>query len=246
MLIYMRYIFIFFVISVLTASCAKEEGIGGSASIVGNIFAIDYVNDWSSKPDTLPAGDEDVFIIYGDEKGVSDDVKTKYDGSFAFEYLREGNYTIFVYTNDYNIGEINKPLIYEVSLSDDSTEDLGDIYIYKSDEGTCTIKGKLYVNDYNSEMKPKTPEENYYGADEDVFIRFAGSDTYIDKTATNEKGEYQFSRLPKGEFEVYAFSDNPELDAYGRIQNQQIVRSVSVVLEKEFTEKVLEDIVIVK
>jgi hypothetical protein len=39
-----------------------------------------------------------VYIIYGNESTFyDDDIKTSYDGSFEFRYLKKGNYTVFVY-----------------------------------------------------------------------------------------------------------------------------------------------------
>jgi hypothetical protein len=44
------------------------------------------------------AADEDVFLIYGDEDAFyDDDLKTSYDGSYVFNYLQKGNYTLFIY-----------------------------------------------------------------------------------------------------------------------------------------------------
>lgn len=231
----------------LLAACAKQEGEGGRSTISGKVYAIDYPNDWDSKLDTFPAADEDVFIVYGDEERVSDDLKTFYDGSFSFEYLTKGDYKIYVYSNDFNDGEIQEAIIRDVEISSNSDDvTVEDIYIYKSDEGTCSVKGKVFVNDYNSEMLPKVPAENYYGPDEDVYIRIAGADTYIDKTSTNENGEYRFSRLPAGEYEIYAFSENPVRDALGRLSNKLIVKMVKISIKETFTDAEAEEIVIVK
>lgn len=75
------------------SACTKEEGEGGKATIAGTLYKI--------KSDGIERqSDEAVYIIYGGEgTNYDDDVKTSYDGSFRFEYLREGNYTIFAYTD---------------------------------------------------------------------------------------------------------------------------------------------------
>jgi hypothetical protein len=42
-----------------------------------------------------------VYLIYGTEdQFYDDDVKTSYDGSFVFNYLQKGTYTLFVYQDD--------------------------------------------------------------------------------------------------------------------------------------------------
>lgn len=84
-------------LTVFLCGCEKVEGPGGSSSIVGKIYIIEY-NQLGNIADEYYAQDFDVFIIYGDD-GVSfdDDVKTSHDGSFKFDYLEKGNYQIFVY-----------------------------------------------------------------------------------------------------------------------------------------------------
>jgi hypothetical protein len=52
------------------------------------------------KTDQYYATDEDVFIVYGDEDVYGDKVSTNYDGTFRFDYLREGNYKVFAYSED--------------------------------------------------------------------------------------------------------------------------------------------------
>ncbi|MBK9456483.1 MAG: hypothetical protein IPO24_13285 [Bacteroidetes bacterium] len=43
--------------------------------------------------------DEKVFIVYGDNTAFDDEVSTAYDGTYKFEYLRKGLYTIYVYSD---------------------------------------------------------------------------------------------------------------------------------------------------
>lgn len=95
----MKFIFSFIAISILLFSCSKIEGKGGAASIKGVVVKQKY----NSIGNPISGGkyvsaDQDVFLIYGDEDTFyDDDVKTSYDGSFVFNYLQKGKYTIFVY-----------------------------------------------------------------------------------------------------------------------------------------------------
>lgn len=80
-------------------ACKKVEGPGGSSSIVGKIHAkvYDGANNLINEYDIM---EYDVYIIYGDDPDdtfYDDDVETSYDGSFRFDYLEKGTYTIFVY-----------------------------------------------------------------------------------------------------------------------------------------------------
>ncbi|MCB0755208.1 MAG: hypothetical protein H6602_00560 [Flavobacteriales bacterium] len=87
-------------LAVLAATaCTKPEGEGGTSTITGKVYAFDY-NGSGILQSEFYAPDEDVFIIYGDEDNFYDDsYKTSFDGSFRFQYLRPGTYTVFVYSD---------------------------------------------------------------------------------------------------------------------------------------------------
>ncbi len=96
----MKNILILTILITLFSACEKGPGEGGMAKIGGKIIIQDYNFDFSILRDTYPAQDYDVYIIYGDEPYYGDKVKTSYDGYFEFPYLREGDYTVFVYSKD--------------------------------------------------------------------------------------------------------------------------------------------------
>lgn len=119
------------------ASCTKTPGEGGTASITGTLSTIRMVqlNNPSSIIDTIPASDEEVFIIYGDNTSPDDRVFTNPDGEFAFDWLRTGDYTIYVYSED--TANVSTPLP-RIAFSVDATiEDrdeviaLDPLYIYE-------------------------------------------------------------------------------------------------------------------
>lgn len=81
------------------SSCTKPEGEGGTSTIQGKVYAFDY-NGSGVLQSEFYAPDEDVFIIYGTEDNYHDDsYKTSFDGSFRFQHLRPGTYTVFVYSD---------------------------------------------------------------------------------------------------------------------------------------------------
>lgn len=95
-----------FVLTILILqSCAKDAGEGGTATIKGTIITRDFngsfpVQDYQE----YGSPEEDVYIIYGSENTtVGDRVRTSYDGTYEFKYLRKGTYTIFVYSEDTNL-----------------------------------------------------------------------------------------------------------------------------------------------
>lgn len=79
-------------------ACNKEPGEGGTSSITGKVLVINL----NASGDTISqyyGMDEDVYIIYGeDTETYNDKFSTSLDGSFAFNYLTPGKYTIFAYS----------------------------------------------------------------------------------------------------------------------------------------------------
>ena len=84
----------------ISNSCKKVEGSGGGATIKGIIQEQKY-NALGNIIAEYPGGDVNVYLIYGTaDQFYDDDVKTSYDGSFVFQYLQKGTYTVFVYEDD--------------------------------------------------------------------------------------------------------------------------------------------------
>jgi hypothetical protein len=118
--------------SILHFSCKKEAGEGGMASITGKLIVEDYDNSFTILRAVYPAKGEMVFIVYGDEKGVSDNTRTSYDGTFEFNYLRKGNYKVFAVSKDTSDRISNKTIevLREVQITEKSkTYTVEDMYI---------------------------------------------------------------------------------------------------------------------
>jgi len=81
-------------------SCKKEPGDGGNASIYGKVFVRDYNSTFTVLEDEYYGQDIYVYIIYGDDKDYSDRIRTSYDGTYEFKYLRPGTYHIYTYSKD--------------------------------------------------------------------------------------------------------------------------------------------------
>lgn len=79
-------------------SCNKEPGKGGTSSITGKLHVYD-INGIGDTINEYYAMDEDVFIIYGDKDQTYDDkFACSFDGSYRFDYLTAGTYTLFAYS----------------------------------------------------------------------------------------------------------------------------------------------------
>lgn len=85
--------------AILLAGCTKPEGEGGTSTIQGKVYAYNY-NGSGILVDEYYQADEDVYIIYGEgDNFYDDDYTTSFDGSFRFQYLTKGTYTVFVYSD---------------------------------------------------------------------------------------------------------------------------------------------------
>lgn len=83
----------------LITACNKEPGEGGTSSITGKVLMYDVNNDGDTTSLQYNAMDIDIFIIYGEEtQTYSDNFKTSFDGSYRFDYLTPGKYTVFAYS----------------------------------------------------------------------------------------------------------------------------------------------------
>jgi hypothetical protein len=114
-------IFIFFLtIGIIVSSCAKYEGEGGSSTIRG-VLREQRFNSLGNLISEYPIADQDVFIIYGNESSFyDDDIKTSYDGSFEFRYLKKGNYKIFVYEDCNTCPSGKKEVLIPVEITDNN------------------------------------------------------------------------------------------------------------------------------
>lgn len=200
----MRLLLLSAALLIAAVSCKKPEGEGGKSSISGSIYIIDYPRDDVNTLDTFPATDKDVFIVYGTGTMQDNDTKTNYEGKYTFEHLRPGDYSVYVYSNIPDSGDVEMPIIQSINIGKKEDLTVQDIYIYGSSKGHSTVTGKVLVKDYDSGGLPKGIE--YWGGDIDVYIARAGEPTFFDRTRTNYDGTFMFSKLPRGKYYVYAYS----------------------------------------
>jgi hypothetical protein len=105
-------------------SCSKEAGEGGTSSIRGKVHARYYNDLFTSYLGEGYDPDEDVYIVYGDDATYSDHLKTNYDGSYEFKYLRKGTYRIFAYSKDstFSIPAGKYAVIQEITIDKNNQE----------------------------------------------------------------------------------------------------------------------------
>lgn len=93
-------IIILFLVCISFLSCKKKPGEGGFASIEGKVYEKKYDAYFSILLTQYYLPGETVYIVYGDGTEVGNTVKTSYDGSFKFNYLRKGSYKVYVVGKD--------------------------------------------------------------------------------------------------------------------------------------------------
>ena len=111
-----------------------QEGIGGIATITGKVYVLDYNSGFTQLNSEYYAPAEDVYIVYGDEEVYADKMETHHDGTFRFDFLRKGTYTIFVYSQDSTENEPSGEfaVMREIEITKRNQEiNLGDIVIVK-------------------------------------------------------------------------------------------------------------------
>jgi len=120
-----------FILLVFVVSCKKDAGGGGNSSIKGYIHVKDYDAFLITLQGEYDGADEDVYIIYGDDISYADRIKSGPDGIFEFQYLRKGNYKVYVYSADTSLaGKI--AVLKEVTItSKNQTVDAGTFEIKK-------------------------------------------------------------------------------------------------------------------
>jgi hypothetical protein len=92
--------FLLLMLGVLFFSCEKEPGPGGKSTIYGKVFCKDYNSTFTVLEQEYYAPDTWVYIIYGDDRDYGDRVRTSYDGTYEFRYMRPGTYHLYAYSKD--------------------------------------------------------------------------------------------------------------------------------------------------
>lgn len=198
-------------------SCTQPEGFGGNSHIKGKIMVKYYNSDFSEllSDKIEPAKDEDVYLLFGNESVVGEDVKTSFTGDFEFKYLWPGNYKLYYYSEDTTGITTDKvEIVNNITLKSNETVKLDTLFINKSrkwDEGTSSIKGIVYVINYkttsiypnNMEIKDITPAQ-----DLDIYIQYGNHKFYDKRIATSNDGSFIFKNLIKGNYKIFLYSED--------------------------------------
>ncbi|GAB6011524.1 hypothetical protein [Viscerimonas tarda] len=198
---------VFSLFVLLSFSCNNDEGPGGSASIEGYVYNVVHQDDnFSFRTDTFPAGGKKVYIKFGNEDYVGDDVDANEKGLYRFDYLREGSYTVYAFSEAKN-GRKNAEM---QSVSVKSHTVAPAIYIHSGDVyNTVMIKGKVWVKYYNKGSLVRINGQDSIPAVETrVFIKNTGEEMFFDDVRVGDAGLFVFKELqPQKQYEVYVSTE---------------------------------------
>ena len=188
----------------LFMSCNKDEGLGGSSSLEGYVYTIIHQDDnFSFTKDTIPAVNEDLFLIFGDDNFYGEDVETNAEGMYRFDYLRKGTYTLYA-LSEYADGRYES--VSQTVQVGKGKNVAKDIYIHTGKAyGTAMIKGYVHALYYNKGVRVASGP----AVEKRVFINHYGEDTYFDDVRVGDKGYFVFQKLLPGKYEIWVTTEDP-------------------------------------
>lgn len=239
-------VFALFLGNILT-SCTQEEGIGGNSHIKGVLVEKFYNKDFTVFQYERPAKNEDVYLIFGDEKIVGDDVETSMSGDFSFPYLWPGSYQLYYYSDDTTVVSTEQvEMIHSIELERNQQKDLGIIYTYKGldwDEGFAKIRGKVMLINYKNESQyPNLQIKDISPAQElEVYMTYNHAEFYTERIRTHKDGTFEFKNLLKGHYSIYVYSEDVITG-----KTEMIIKEASVDITEAEQTVVLDDLIIEK
>jgi len=201
-------------VSPVFVSCEKSEGPGGNGSISGTVTEQFYNDDFSILVYERPAVDEDIFIVYGDQKEVGDRTRTNHLGQFRFKWLYPGSYQVYFMSADStSVLDLNVGKLYDVELERGEEADLGKLEKLSTldfDDGAAMIKGVVKVIDYvNSSSWPNLViDKIYYASEQEVYLTYNNHTFYDERIRTQSGGVFEFGKLIPGAYRVFLYSDD--------------------------------------
>ena len=224
-------------LTVIFACCfiaCNKEGEGGRATIEGTVYTINHPDDtYTLETDTIPSVKTDVFIIYGDDNYIGDDIETDQNGHYRFKYLKPGTYTILAYSV-YSSGR-KEAVTQTVTVKGGATVTVPDIYIHQGKAfGTSIIKGKVIAYYINKDgdiigTGPAYEHRMYLQRVEDYY--------FMDDTRVGLDGTFAFQKVEPGEYIVFTTSSSTDGNEIpGIVQKNVTVENANeiVTIEENF------------
>jgi hypothetical protein len=198
----------------MAVSCEKSEGLGGTGSVSGIVEEQFYNDDYSLLIYERPAVDEEVFIVFGEDKSLGSRVRTNHNGQFMFKYLYPGQYEVYFLSEDSaSVLDLDVEKTWSVELDKGEDLDLGELVKLTTldfDDGTAMIKGRVKVTDYvdTSTWPNLVIEKTYYGTEQEVYLTYGDHTFYDERIRTQFDGTFEFGGLIPGDYLVFLYSDD--------------------------------------
>jgi hypothetical protein len=207
-----KWVFAFILVA-LGFACTQEEGPGGNSHIKGCLIEKVYNQDFSLLLEERPAKDWDVFLLFGNQKSVGEDVKTSFSGDFNFQYLWPGTYKVYYFSQDSSDFGIEKEVVSEIQLDKNQTRMLDTLYCFSTldwNDGTAVVKGKVIEKNYkNSSSYPNLQTKYIVPAkDKEVFLLYGTETVPVERVRTSYDGTFEFKNLIKGTYKVFVLSED--------------------------------------
>jgi hypothetical protein len=204
----MKYSQYLFLLMLIFSACNKDEGLGGSSSLEGYVYAIEHFDDnFSFQTDTFPALDTDVFLEFGDDLRVGERIRTGREGYYRFDYLRKGNYTVYALSEF--PGKEKRAVIQNVKVNGDLNK-ANPIFIHTGDAiESAMIKGSVWVKYYNKgSLVSVNGQDSLPAVESRVFIKYVGEDTHFDDARVGDQGIFIFQKIRPGKrYIIYVSSE---------------------------------------
>ncbi len=195
-------------------ACQKEPGIGGTGAIQGTIIEKFYNDDYTEFLYELPAVDEEVFILFGNDKVLGDRVFTGITGEFRFEFLYPGDYEIYFQSDDTTaLLENDWGARFRVEVSRGQEVSMGQLEKISAldyDDGAAVIKGVVWeVNYVNESRWPSlVVESEDYAYEQEVYLTYGDHAFYDERVRTQHGGYFEFSNLIPGDYLIFLYSED--------------------------------------
>ncbi|MBL4658418.1 MAG: hypothetical protein JKX73_10490 [Flavobacteriales bacterium] len=206
---YRNGIYLLILVSIGFSSCKKEAGDGGLATIEGILYE-DLYDPAGAFSEQVPAAVKKVYLAYGDNTSYDDRVDTDANGKYQFKSLQKGEYRLYAFSDCSTCSSGSVEVEVDVTISDKKgitlASDITVVNILDYNDGTGSIQGKLFEVEYDP-GSPADTLDSYFKPDDNVYIVYNNDLTYFDKVKTDGSGVFQFTRLIKGSYRIYSFSD---------------------------------------
>tara|TARA_B100000795_G_scaffold57975_1_gene38483 strand:+ start:9161 stop:9934 length:774 start_codon:yes stop_codon:yes gene_type:complete len=201
-------------------ACKKEPGTGGKTTITGKLIGT-YLceDDGRTLAADIAVPDERVYISYGATGALDDDIRTAPDGSFKFEYLQPGKYSIIAYSECLTCPTGKEEVIQEIEIPKKEDElELETTNVVRitgrgcnvgvgaGKGGVAILKGKLiaiYIDD--NEIRDTLGIVGQ--PDTRVYIIYGDGTTQSDDVRSSADGSFEFKELKAGNYTLYAMSE---------------------------------------